>query len=298
MSLTTSNRQQDIETCEIKYNQVLVNATLLLSILKQASHESQNRGWGKLLGYLDLDTNKLMVEESYGLLLPRTDQKMKNEDNMDDLVKSNLNELSYKYRQVGFYIFSEDNDIFTFPILNYIINNEKFGIAKVFLHVSIQNAKLGKNPFVFYEISEAVNRLLTLKKTESNKSYYEIEEANISQFNAQSDSIFTSIPFKIQKSDIFNKFYYEHPDLFTRFINEERKEGGKLSDNITQGLNECIHKHASLLQQYLSNKKAQKKASSVNLFGSYERMRKTLGEKKEIIKEVVEKMDRINEKLN
>lgn len=298
MESTQKNRKIDLSEQNVDYSRINVNSTALLNICKQASNEIQNRGWGKLLGYYDGNTKRLVIEESYGLLLPKTNEKMKHEDKMDEIIKKNMNDFSFQYRQVGFYIFCEDNDIFTYPILNYIINNENFGIAKTFLHFSTQKAKLGKNPFVFYEISSKFNELLSLKKLETNKSYYEIDEALIANFNIKNESIFSEIEFEIQKSEVFQKFVHRNPELFQRVVEGDRKEGGKLSENINKNLNESIHKHAVILQQYFLNKKAQKKASIVNLFGSYERVKKTLEEKSEVADEVYQKMKNIEIKLN
>ena len=298
METSKNNRREDLMRKNLTLAKVTVNALALLNISKQASADNSNRGWGKLLGYFDTETQTLLVEQAYGLILPKTDERMRKEDSMDDAIKKSLNQFSGNFRQVGFYIYSEDNDVFTYPILNYIINNEKFGQVKTLLHFSIQKARLGKNPLTFYEISQELNELLTLKKIDSEKSYYELDEDRMSLFDVGKNSLFQKVEFEIKKSAVFRKFMIDQSDVFENFTEKPRKEGGKLSENVTQNLNECIHKHAILLQQFIQNKKTQKKASLVNLIGSYERIRKTLVEKREIVEEINDKMNVIELKLN
>lgn len=297
MDHSKKDRAIDFDNKKIQEFSIEVDCIALLNIVKQASFDTGNRGWGKLLGYFDTENKILHVKQSYGLLLPKTDERMRKEDNIDEELRKNLNDFSNNFRQVGFYIFSEDNDIFTFPIINYIINNDKFGFVKSFMHFSIQKARADKNPFTFYEISDNLNKLLTLKKIDSEKSCYELEEDQMTTFSIKNHSLFKEIPFLVKRSPVFENFLSTHASIFDRnrsSFESERKKSGE----ITQNLNESIHKHAILLQNFIQNKKTQKKACVVNLFGSFERIKKTLEEKRVVVSEIDEKIKRIDEKLS
>lgn len=296
MELAPKNRKQDLFEKSLVVGQVKISATALLNILKQASSDRSHRGWGKLLGYFDIGTQTLEVKESYGLLLPKTDEKMRKEDHIDDTIKKNLNQFSAVHRQVGFFIYSEDNDVFTYSILNYIINNDKFGPAKAFVHFSIAKSRLGKNPVTVYEVSDKMNELLVSKRLETDKSYFELNEEGLSEFDLKVDSLFREIPFEVVNGPVFERFVRHRPEALE--LCEGTGQRTKFSDNVTQNLNETIHKHAMTLQAYLNNKKTQKKASWVNLFGSYERIRKTLEEKQQIIADIDRKMAQIEHKIN
>jgi hypothetical protein len=296
MDPVSKNRKQDLQDKNIQVAAVHLRTTALLTILRQASGDRSHRGWGKLLGYFDLDSQTLEIRESYGLMLPKTDERMRKEDVIDDALKKNLNQFSANYRQVGFFIFSEDNDIFTYSIVNYIINNEKFGPAKVFLHFSIAKSRLGKNPVTCYEISDKLNELLTSKRLETDKSYYELAEDHLADFDIRNDSLFREIPFELVGGAVFDRFVQTHPEALE--LVEGTGERAKFSGQVTQNLNESVHKHAVHIQNFIQNKKTQKKATLVNLFGSFERIRSTLAEKQEIIAEIDRKMNQIEQKIN
>lgn len=291
-----SNRNKDLLQKGVRVERVSLEATALLNVLKQASADSSHRGWGKLLGFFAQESQTLEVKQAYGLLLPKGEERMRKEDVIDETIKKNLNYFSSNYRQVGFFIYSEDNDVFTYSILNYIINNEKFGLSKIFLHFSVPKARLGKNPFTCYEVSDKLNDLLVSRRMDNDKSYYELNEDPIFDFDLRSDSLFREVPFEVVRSPVFTHFLRNHPGALEPV--EARTDRAKFSDNVTQNLNECIHKHAAHIQNFIQNKKTQKKASAVNLFGSYERVRKTLSEKAELIEEIEQKMAQIEQNLN
>lgn len=288
-------RGEDLAKRKLVVERASINTTALLKILKQASSDTSHRGWGKLLGYFDTESNTLEIKDTYGLLLPKNDERMRKEDVIDEAIKKNSNLFSCDYRQVGFFIFSEDNDIFTYSILNYIINNEKFGATKVFLHFSIPLARIGKNPFKVYEVSDAINQLLLSKKIDNDKSYYELNEEPILDFDLKKDSLFREVPFEVVQSNVFKRFVLQHSEALVPA--ESRVEKAKFADNVTQNLNEIIHQHAGHIQNLIQNKKTQKKATIVNLFGSYERIRNTLDEKRELVKEIDVKMGQIEARL-
>lgn len=295
MESGAKNRLQDLAIKGLAVARVAVSASALLNLLKQASSDTTHKGWGKMLGYFDHAGQTLEVRETYGLLLPKNDERMRKEDLIDETIKKNLNLFSGNHRQVGFFIYSEDNDVFTYSILNYIINNDKFGPAKVFLHFSVSRARLGKNPFTFYRVSDKLNALLFSQRIENDKTYYELNEDPMLGFDLQKDSLFQEVPFEVVQSPVFKRFLGRHPESFEQ--GEGKAERAKFSENVTQNLNECIHKHAAHLQNFIQNKKTQKKASLVNLFGSFERVRKTLAEKRELVGEIDEKMSEIEQRL-
>lgn len=296
MEQTLKSRRQELGEKGLEVTQVRIGATALLSVLKQASSDRSRRGWGKLLGFFDLETKTLEVREAYGLMLPRSDEKMRKEDAFDEVLKKNANSFSAGFRQVGFFIFAEDDDVFTYSILNYLVNNDKFGPVKTFMHFSAAQARLGRNPVTFYEVSDQLNGLLTSKRVEADKYYYELPEEGLADFDLSDDSLFRSIPFEVVRGPVFEGFVRRHPEALEAA--EEARERPELSDQVTSGLNEAIHRHAGHLQTFLSNKKSQRKAALVNLFGSHERLRATLAQKRELIAQIDRKMAQIENKIN
>lgn len=296
MDQQVKNRGQELSEKGLEVAQVRIAATALLSVLKQASSDRSRRGWGKLLGYFDLETRTLEVREAYGLLLPRADERMRKEDAFDEVLKKNANGFSADLRQVGFFIFAEDNDVFTYSILNYLVNNDKFGPVKTFLHFSVAQARLGRNPVTFYEVSEQLNGLLTARRVEAERFYYDLPEESLADFDVSDDSLFRSIPFEVARGPVFEGFLRRHPEALES--ENDARERPELAEQVTSGLNDAIHRHAGHLQTFLSNKKSQRKAALINLFGSHERLRLTLAQKKDLLDQIDRKMAQIENKIN
>lgn len=70
--------------------EVSANAQSLCNLLTHASAPNTEWGWGKLLGYFDIEQKTLVVEKSYPLALPKSDERMRKEDVLDEILNKKI----------------------------------------------------------------------------------------------------------------------------------------------------------------------------------------------------------------
>lgn len=291
------SRDIALEEFGLEAEKISANASAMLQVIKHAASEPSERGWGKLLGYFDPDTKALIVEKSYPLILPRPDEKMRKEDNTDELLKKKISEFSYNYRQVGFYIFSEDDDIFTFNILNYLINNEKFGNIKTFLHFSVLKAKANQNPFSFYEVSDVFNKALFGQTMENNKIVFDVKEDLITSLDVKADKMYKSIPFEIIRSLVFEATLSKCDANLTNLL-DKKQTSGQRSELLTKNLHELINRQAFLIHNHMQNKKIMKQSTTINLYGGYLRAESILKNKRDVLDHMSTALDNVGKLIN
>lgn len=274
-------------TDKLNINMVDIDAGALSKIIYQADQQPSTRGWGKLVGYYKPDEKKLLIKDSFALPLPRHEEKIK-KDPVEDLLGYKYRHNNYSYRYVGFYIISDDKNIFTHSIVNYFLNADDIKTPKLFLYFSIDDARLNKNPWKLYDLDDFIN-----KRTQSaimkDTYVYDIDYKKLDEMNVESDHFYKQLDFVVSKSPIYEYFSDKLEDL--NKIKTKRPSEMDHSDYLVSHLNSNLNQAVESLNDVLIDKKKGKTSAKVNYLGTWIRHRELMEDKESYLDDLKQKIE-------
>lgn len=278
--------RQDHIANKLNIESVDVDAGALSKIIYQADQQQSTRGWGKLVGYYTPAEKCLQIKDSFALPMPRNDERIKR-DPIEDVLGYKYRHTKYKYRYIGFYIISDDKNIFTHSIVNYFLNADDIKTPKVFLYFSTEDARLNKNPWKLYDLEDSINRraIGTINK---DTYAYDLDYQRLEETNVKQDHLFKQLDFKVTKSPVFEFLAskYENTNA-TQGQKETCDKTEQLTSNIEDNLGQAIEN----LNDLLIDKKKGKTSAKINYLGAWIRHRELIDEKKVCLEELKRKME-------
>ena len=269
----SKSRFEEIDE-SMKINKIDANIQTLWNVLTHASEGLETKGWGKLLGYFDTKNNNLCIKESYPLVLGKGDKIKRDGLIENELIRMN-SENRYVYRQVGFYIISDDYEYFKSHIMNYLINNDKIKAPNVFLYFDINKAKRNEKPWNFFEPSDEFNKVCKLHRFDE-KVLYEIVSEEFDKFVVNEGKFFKRIDYEIQRTPVFDLLALRNNKLFEKIFEEDQKlENNLYIDQMISGVNELVLNKNAILSDKKKNI-----SNKINFYGSLKRNKKLINQKK------------------
>lgn len=263
-----------------------VDAGALTKILYQADQQQSAKGWGKLIGYYTPNDKTLLIKDSFALPLPKNDERIKR-DPIEDVLGYKYRHTAYKYRYVGFYIISDDKNIFTHSIVNYFLNADDIKSPKVFLYFSTEDARMNKNPWKLYDLEDRINKN-TLGTIYKDSYVYDIDYQKLDEVNVETDNIYKQLQFKVSRSPIFEFFGKKHENLNKAGNqNEIYSNTDYLAANVEDNLCQTIEN----LNDLLIDKKKGKTSAKINYLGAWIRHRELIADKQNSLKNLKRKME-------
>jgi hypothetical protein len=263
-----------------------VDIQTLLNILTHASEGIEKNGWGKLLGYFDPKTQNICLKESYPLVMSYG-EKIKKDAKIEKQLEQINSESKFVYRQIGFYIISNEYEYFTSKVMNYLINNDCIKAPNVFLYFDLNKAQRNEDPWNFYEPSAEFNKICVIHRIQNN-SIYEVDGEKFEEFQRNKSELFNSVKFNIKRSPVFDLMVLNNSELLEKIFQTENKPDNEIYVNeMISGINELVFNKNSLMSD-----KKQTISHKMNLYGSLRRNLKLKENKKIILddlKQVIEK---------
>lgn len=276
----------------MKINKINADIQTLWNILTHASEGLESKGWGKLLGYFDTKNNNLCIKESYPLILNKG-EKIKRDGLIENELSKMNSENRYVYRQIGFYIISSDYEYFKNQILNYLINNENIKTPNVFLYFDVNKAKRNEKPWSFFEPSEEFNKICKVHRY-NEKVLYEIVSEKFDEFVANGSEFFRNIDYIINRTPAFDLLVVRNNKLFEKIFDEDLKLENELYiDEMISGINELV-----LSKNAILSSKKKNISNKINFNGSLRRNKKLISQKKEILDELKEVIEKYSKKCS
>ena len=287
MDLKDTTTRFDHISNKLNISSVDIDAGALSKILYQADQQVSNRGWGKLVGYFTPNDNTLFIKDSFALPLPKNEEKIR-KDPIEDVLGYKYRHTNYSYRYVGFYIISDDKNIFTHSIVNYFLNADDIKTPKVFLYFSVDDAKMNKNPWKLYDLDDAINKRAV--GTIYKESYvYDLDYQRLDELNVESDNIYRCLGFNVSQSPIFEHFANKYSHLTDVANNNTIKM--TTSDYLVKNLDDNISQAIENLNDLLIDKKKGKTSAKINYLGSWLRHRDLIQDKEGCLKDLKNRME-------
>ena len=271
---------------DLRIEEVAADSSALSKIIVQADQQKAPQGWGKLVGYFDPEHNRLFVKDSFALPMPKNDEKIKR-NAIEDRLGFKYKKTGYKYRFVGFYIISDDKNIFNHNIIEYFLNAEQIKTPKLFLHFSTEKALLNKEPWCFYDLDDKINESTHSFVYKENYAY-EVLHNEIEKLDIRNDNIFRSLPYSITRSPIFEHYNTKYAKVY-----ENSFKGNKqidFSDHLISQLGNNLEQTSITMNQFLLDKTKGKTTSKVNYLGDWVRHREIMEDKRELLNELSDKL--------
>lgn len=271
---------------DLRIEEIAADSSALTKIIVQADQQPSPQGWGKLVGYFDPEHNRLFVKDSFALPMPKNDEKIKR-SSIEDRLGFKYKKTGYKYRFVGFYIISDDKNIFNHNIIDYFLNAEEIKTPKLFLHFSTEKALLGKEPWSFYDLDDKINEA-TLSFVYKENYAYEMLHNEFDQMNVKTDNIFRTLPYSVTRSPIFEHYNAKYEGVYKNSFRGNKQVD--YSDSLISQLGHNLEQTSITMNQLLVNKNKGKTTSKVNYLGDWVRHREIMGDKRELLNELSSKL--------
>lgn len=275
---TEATRLEHI-TPNLSLSSVNVDASCLTKILLQANQQPSSKGWGKLVGFFDPETNKLHLKDSFALPPPKQDEKIRRSPVENSLgfkyKKTNLN-----YRFVGFYIISNGKNIFNNDVLSYFLNAETIKTPKVFLHFSTEDAAVGRSPWKFFDLADKVNKA-TRSFVYKESHAYDVLYSEFDKMDVKEDDLFRELDYEIEKSPIYEFLNYKYRGVYEGKLKNPPVD--QLEKRLISHLENNLKQTALTMNQHMLDKNKGKKSSKVNYLGDWVRHRELRKDKEELL---------------
>lgn len=281
----TATRHDHISN-KLHVENVDIDAGALTKIIYQADQQPSARGWGKLVGYYTPGDQILYVKDSFALPMPKNDERIKR-DPIEDVLGYKYRHTTYTYRYVGFYIISDDKNIFTHSIVNYFLNADDIRSPKVFLYFSTEQARAGKNPWKLYDLDEAINKR-SLGAIHKDAYIYDIEYSKVDEINVQENDIYKELNFDVSKSPVFEFFASKYSNL--QKVGNQAESVDK-TEYLTSNVQDIVGQAIENLNDLLADKKKGKTSAKINYLGAWVRHREIMNEKESALEDFKKKME-------
>ena len=280
-----TTRHEHIST-KLHIDTVDIDAGALTKIIYQADQQPSVRGWGKLVGYYTPGDQKLLVKDSFALPMPKNDERIKR-DPIEDVLGYKYRHTKYTYRYVGFYIISDDKNIFTHSIVNYFLNADDIRSPKVFLYFSTEEARAGKNPWKLYDLDESINKR-AVGSIAKDAYIYDVDYTKVDEIDVESGHMYKELQFDVSKSPVFEFFANKHANA--QKVDTQRDATDRteyLTSNIEDNLGQAVEN----LNDLLADKKKGKTSAKINYLGAWIRHRELMDEKESALADLKKKME-------
>lgn len=282
----TTTRYDHISN-KLNIESVDIDAGALNKIIYQADQQHSTKGWGKLVGYFSPNDKHLLIKDSFALPMPKNDERIKR-DPIEDVLGYKYRHTKYNYRYVGFYIISDDKNIFTHSIVNYFLNADDIKTPKLFLYFSTEDAKMNKNPWKLYDLDDVINNraIGTIVK----ETYmYDLDYQKLDEINIETDHIYKRLEFKVSKSPIFEYFNKKHECLNVN--GHQNVSGYSKTDYLVSNLEDNIGQAIENLNDLLIDKKKGKTSAKINYLGAWIRHRELMEDKESCLEDLRKKIE-------
>lgn len=281
----TTTRFDQIST-RLNIESVDIDAGALSKIVHQADQMPSAKGWGKLVGYYTPGDKKLLIKDSFALPLPKNDERIKR-DPIEDVLGYKYRHNLYSYRYVGFYIISDDKNIFTHTILNYFLNADDIKTPKLFLYFSTEEAMMNRNPWKLYDLDDMINKR-AIGTIHKDSYVYDLDYQKLDEIDVQKDSLFREMEFEVSKSPIFEYFSHKYEGLSN---SGNKVQGVSKTDYLVSNLDNQISQAIENLNDLLIDKRKGKTSAKVNYLGAWVRHRELMKDKESCLEDMKKKIE-------
>lgn len=260
---------------EVKVEKVEVDSQAMWTLSRLAKSLEGGNGYGKLLGYFDKEKNALTIQHVLPLCPQKADDRSKTDLSEEEL-KKRCETFMLGYRVVGFYIIADDEDYFTYPIFNSLVNNEKMVHPSTFLYLSPRDLSKGLQAFRFLTLSDSYRK--TIQQHHPEKvSGVEVQIKEFREFTTDKNPMFCQAKLSVIENP-FSTYLYEN---YTPSKQEYTPEDSTpISEIFSEHIEDCISQNLNEFVKLIANRKNEKDSNEVNFYGSLQRIKKLLEDKR------------------
>lgn len=168
---------------------------------------------GQLFGVYEQNTQILMVKDSIELNIENMSQYQHDEGTQNILSGGHIQDQHY-YRQVGFYIISEELQQYNHQLLHYLVNNHSMKFPNVFFHINPYRLKENRTAIHVYKMKEKLDEAFDGFKLE-DKLFYKINNEKLLEFIAQKEDFFIEMNYQVQLNPICKYLLEKHRNCFS-----------------------------------------------------------------------------------
>lgn len=266
---------------EVKVEKVEVDSQALWTLSRLAKSLDGGNGYGKLLGYFDKEKGALVIQHVLPLCPQKADDRSKTDLSEEEL-KKRCETFMLSYRVVGFYIIADDEDYFTYPILNSLVNNEKMVQPSSFLYLSPRDLSKGLEAFRFLTLSDSYRKAIQ-QSSPDRVSGVEVQLKAFREFTTDKNPMFDEAALSVLENP-FSTYLYES---YTPSKQECAPESATpIADLFSGHIEDCVSQNLNEFVKLIANRKNEKDSNEVNFYGSIQRIQKLLQDKRAKLTEI------------